>query len=74
MLHTGKPCAPRTRKPQLFGDSASSGFSLAWLLEFMKLFALLVISIVKKLTTQLTSNANDFMNAKSHACKRDNSG
>ena len=51
----------------------SSGFFLAWLLEFTKLFASLVISIINKPTTQLTSNANDFMNAESHACKRESS-
>ena len=46
---------------------ASRGFFLAWLLAFTKSFAWLVCRNVNKPTTQQTSNANDFVNAKSHA-------
>ena len=45
--------------------------SLVWLLlvlAFTKSTSL-VSRIVNKPNTQLTSNANDFINAKNHACK-----
>ena len=68
MLRTAKPCAPRTRKPQLYRDTLC--FSLAWLLAFTKSFVSLFSRVVHKPNTPLTSDANDFVNAKSHARKR----
>ena len=46
-----------------------------WILSCMAFRVYEVVrSIINKPTTQLTSNANDFMNAKSYACKRESSG
>ena len=42
----------------------SSCFSLAWLLAFTKSFASLVSRLVNKPNTQLTSNENNFVKAK----------
>ena len=48
-------------------------FSLAWLLAYMK-SASLVSCVVNKPNMQLTNYANDFVNTKSHTCKRENGG
>ena len=45
-------------------------FSLAWLLAHMK-SASLVSCVVNKPNMQLTNYANDFVNTKSHTCKRE---
>ena len=36
-------------------------------------YSSLVSRVLNKTNTQLTSDANDFVNAKSHACKRETS-
>ena len=49
---------------------ASRGFSLVWLLVFMKSFASIVShvqGVYNKPTTQLTSDTNNFINTQSHA-------
>ena len=45
-------------------------FSLAWLLAYMK-SASLVSCVVNKPNMLLTNYANDFVNTKSHTCKRE---
>ena len=74
ILRTAKPCAPRTRKPKLYGDTPwAVFFPLAWLLlvlAFTKSPSL-VSRVLNKPNTQPTSDANDFVKAKSHACKRE---
>ena len=49
--------------------------SLVWLLLVLAFTksASLVSRVVNKPNTQLTSNANVFVNAKNHACKRETS-
>ena len=42
----------------------------SWLLAFTKSFASLVSRVFGLLSTRLTSDANDFVNAKSHAGKK----
>ena len=51
----------------------SSLLSLAWLLLVLPLAksALLISHAINKPNTQQTSDANDFVNVKSHACKRE---
>ena len=52
----------------------SSLLSLAWLLLVLPLAksaSLISHVIINKPNTQLTSDAKDFVNAKSHACKRE---
>ena len=53
----------------------SSFFPVAWLLLVLAFTksASLVSQILNKPNIQPTSDANDFVNAKSHACKRETS-
>lgn len=67
MLRTANPCAPRTHKPQLCGDTLQVFISLAWLLAFTESFASLVISVVNKPNT-LTMLSQQKFNTKVTIC------
>ena len=68
MLRTAKPCVSRTRKPQLYGATPWAVVSL--LLLACESFARVACQSRSQQTEYATLRANDFVNAKSYACKK----